>query len=166
MKKIRFMGILIILCIITGCGLQSETADLPDTPLNESSHNSSAGLTATMPEHEAATTDPAYFEKYGDKETADEVRSKTDKGSDKVNSTFNQKNDTAVRRMNETKHKYDEAEQRGDFNGAEKSQKAQEKLDELYDTSKHNLDDEIERSEEKSKKELEEYKNDAETSEK
>ena len=159
MKKSKFMGVVIILlCIMTGCGLQSGTSDLPDKPENESSHNNTAGLSATIPEHEDATTDPAYFEKYGDKEKADEVKSKTDEGSDKINSTFDQKNETAVRQMNETKQNYNEAKQRGDFDGAAKSQKAQEKINNTYDINKHNLDEEIENIGEKTMRELEEYK--------
>ena len=114
MKKFKYLlciGCLLGL-LLTGCEPEG-LKDLPAAPENEVSHNDGAGVTMEMPEHEAATTDPAYFDKYGDKENADQVRKETNAGYDKTSGEYGPKDEQARKDGAEIKKGYENAKEHG-----------------------------------------------------
>jgi len=129
MKKIMVCMIGIMMLFMLCSCANGDVKDLPDIPDNESSHNSSSGLDATMPEHEKATTDPDYFEKNGDKKTADEVKEKTKEGYDDVTGDFNEKNDAAERKMHQTENEYQNAKSNTKKDISDKEKQAEEELE-------------------------------------
>lgn len=141
MKKKIFLPIimLIIMGLLCSCGPKSGLEDLPETPEGQSSHNSSSGLNQSMPEHEPATTDPDYFEKNGDKDTADKVKQQTKDGYNDVTGDFDKKNDAAEQNRNKTEKDYNDMKNSDDTDIDQKEKDAEERLKEKEEEGKEAL---------------------------